>query len=123
MPTEEIRPAEWREFFDGFSRAHERWLATVEVLGSFGAQHVADELPLVGITADEPSHGGAVSIVLGRGGGTLTHTIPHPARVEIERTRRGAEAAVEIVSRDGEKTLLHFRSTSPPDEVGGPAAS
>ena len=119
MPTDEIRPTDWREFFDGFSRAHEHWLATVEVLGNLGAQHVADELPLVGIVADEPSHGGSVSIVLGRGDETLTHTVAHPARVEVERTEKGAEAAVEIESTDGERTLVHFRSSPPPDQLDG----
>lgn len=121
MSNQEIRRTEWREFFDEFSRAHERWLATVEVFGDLGAQTVAAELPLVGIVADEPSHGGAVSIVLGRGDETLTHTVARPARVDVERTEEGAEAAVEIESAGGEKTLLRFRSALPPDEIDGRA--
>ena len=119
MSNQEIRRADWREFFDEFSRAHERWLATVEVFGDLGAQTVAEELPLVGIVADEPSHGGAVAIVLGRGDETLTHTVARPKRVDVERGEEGAEAAVEIESAGGEKTLLRFRSSPPPDGVDG----
>ena len=53
MATQEIPRDEWREFFDGFSRRHEGWLVTVEVLGSdIGAQVEAYELPLVGVTAE-----------------------------------------------------------------------
>ena len=119
MPNQEIRRNDWRDFFDEFSRSHESWLATVEVFGDLGAQTIAEELPLVGIVADEPSHGGAVAIVLGRGNDTLTHTVARPARVDVERTEEGAEAAVEIESTGGEKTLLRFRSSVPPDEVDG----
>jgi len=119
MATEEIGPTRWRSFFDDFSRAHEGWLASVEVLGRMGAQPVATELPLVGIVADEPSHGGSVSIVIGRGDDAITHSIAHPARVEIERTAEGADAAVEIESREGEKTLLTFRAAVPTESADG----
>ena len=119
MQTEEIGPGRWRSFFEGFSRAHEGWLANVEVLGRFGAQPVASELPFVGIVLDEPSHGGSLSIVLGRGNELMTHTIAKPEHVEIERTDDGADAAVEIETSDGEKTLLTFRTTAPTDQVDG----
>ena len=119
MQTEEIGPSSWRSFFEGFSREHEGWLANVEVLGRLGAQFVASELPLVGFVLDEPSHGGSLSIVLGRGDELITHTIRRPAHVEIERTDQGADAAVEIESKDGEKTLLTFRTTVPTEAVDG----
>src|SRR5262249_46898769 len=119
MPTEEIRPTEWRKFFDAFSRAHEKWLATIEVLGPLGAQEEARELPLMGVTADELSHGGGIEITVGEGDQTLTHSIGDPARVQVERTAEGAEAAVQIESRSGEKTLLRFRSAIPPELVDG----
>src|SRR5215470_10321109 len=102
MTTEEIRPSQWREFFDSFSRAHEKWLATIEVLGAMGAQEEARELPLMGVTAEEPSHGSAIEITVGEGDQTLTHSIEDPARVHVERTAEGAEAAVQIESKSGE---------------------
>ena len=119
MQTEEIGPRDWRSFFEGFSRAHEGWLANVEVLGQLGAQPVASELPLVGIVVDGPARKRSLSIVLGGGDELMTHTISKPAHVQIERTDQGADAAVEIESKDGEKTLLTFRTTAPTEEVDG----
>ena len=119
MPTDEIRPSQWREFFDTFSRAHEGWLVTIEVFGPLGAQEEARELPLVGVTAEEPSHGSSISIVVGEGDRILTHAVGEPARVWLERTQEGADAAVEIESKTGEKTLLRFRSAVLPELVDG----
>jgi len=119
MTTEEIRPSQWREFFDAFSRAHEKWLATIEVLGPMGAQEEARELPLMGVTAEEQSHGGAIEITVGDGDQTLTHSIGEPTRVQVERTSEGAEAAVQIESKSGERTLLRFRSAVSPELVDG----
>jgi Family of unknown function (DUF5335) len=119
MTTDEIRPPEWREFFDTFSRAHDGWLVTIEVLGPMGAQEEAHELPLVGVTAEEPSHGGSISMTVGEGDQALTHTVSEPTRVQVERTEEGAEAAVQIESKSGEKTLLRFRSAVPPELVDG----
>ena len=49
----EIPRGEWVKYLDGFSRRHEGWLVTVEVLGAeIGAQVEAQELPLEGITAE-----------------------------------------------------------------------
>ena len=78
MPTREIPRAEWNAFFETFSKQHEGWLATVEVLGEeIGAQEEAHELPLVGITADlKGSDADAVSIIVGkRAEDHITHTI------------------------------------------------
>jgi hypothetical protein len=119
MTTDEIRPPEWREFFDTFSRAHDGWLVTLEVLGDLGAQEEARELPLKGVTAEELSHGGSISIMVGHGDQILTHTVAQPTRVQVERTEDGAEAAVQIESKTGEKTLLRFRSAVAPELVDG----
>ncbi|HYX20722.1 MAG TPA: DUF5335 family protein [Thermoanaerobaculia bacterium] len=120
MATEEIGPSRWRSFFDRFSVAHEGSLASVEVLGRMGAQPVATELPLVGIVADEPSHGGSLSILIGRGDDAITHSIARPARVEVERTAEGADAAVEIESEEGDKTLLTLSTAIPPGRSTAP---
>ena len=119
MPTEEIGHSRWRSFFEEFSLAHLGWLSSLEVLGVLGAQHIVTELPLLGIVVDEPSHGGSLSILLGRGSETITHSIPNPARVEVLRTEDGADAAVEIEAREGEKTLLTFRAAVRTEAVDG----
>lgn len=122
MPTREIPRAEWTRFLDIFSRQHEGWLATLEVLApDIGAQQEARNLPLEGITATakdvEPE---AIAISLGKTPEDhVTHTITEPTRVWIEQTAQGANAALEIESGDGAKTLLRFRSALPAEMVDG----
>jgi hypothetical protein len=122
MQTQEISRSEWRTFFDTFSRQHEGWLATVEVLGSdIGAQEAVHELPLSGVSL---SSGGeeteAISIDLGtRPDEHVSHAISGPTAVWLEQTEEGANAALEIEVADGTKTLLRFRSPMPAEFVDG----
>src|SRR5262245_48485347 len=108
MATQEIPRNEWNSFFDIFSRQHEGWLATLEVFSSeFGAQEEAHELPIEGITIDTET----VVITLGKAPEDhITHTISQPEHVWLEQANEGANAALEIESKDDSKVLLRFRS-------------
>lgn len=122
MPTREVPREEWVSFCDSFSRQHEGWRVTVEVLGAeIGAQNEARELPLGGVTAE--LNGGReerIEIMVGEGAGDhITHTIMSPRRVYVEETVAGAHEALEIESPDGVKTLLRFRSPTLPEMVDG----
>ena len=122
MPTQEIQRDEWKTFLDTFSRQHEGWLATLEVLGpDIGAQQAAGDLPLEGITAtSKDSAVESIAISLGKSPEDhITHTITEPTRVWLEQTSLGANAALEIESADEVKTLLRFRSALPADMVDG----
>jgi hypothetical protein len=122
MPTQEIPRDEWTTFLDSFSRQHEGWLATLEVLGSdIGAQQEARDLPLEGISATSRDSGPAtIAISLGKTPEDhVTHTIAEPTRVWLEQTSEGANAALEIESADEVKTLLRFRSALLADMVDG----
>jgi uncharacterized protein DUF5335 len=122
MRTQEIPRSEWKGFFDTFSRQHEGWLATLEVLGSdVGAQEEAHELPLAGVSL---SSGGdetaAISIDLGTTPDEhVSHAISKPTTVWLEQTEQGANAALEIEVADGTKTLLRFRSPMLAEFVDG----
>ena len=122
MPTREIPRDEWKTFLDSFSRQHEGWLATLEVLGAdIGAQQEARDLPLEGVTASSRD-GAPETIVISLGNTAddhVTHTITKPTRVWLEQTPQGANAALEIESADQVKTLLRFRSALPADMVDG----
>ena len=49
MSTQEIPRNQWNTFFDSFSRQHEGWLATLELLNTdLGAQEEANELSFEG---------------------------------------------------------------------------
>ena len=122
MTTQEIPHDEWTTFLDTFSRQHEGWLASIEVLDTeIGAQEEAHDLPLEGITAtsrdDAPE---TIAIILGKTPEDhLTHTITEPTRIWLEQTLQGANAALEIESAGDVKTLLRFRSALPADMVDG----
>ena len=122
MRTQEIPRREWRGFLDSFSRQHEGWLATLEVLGAnVGAQEEARELPLAGVSL---SSGGdeteAISIDLGtKPDEHISHAISEPIGVWLKQTEGGADAALEIEVADGTKTLLQFRSPMPAELVDG----
>jgi Family of unknown function (DUF5335) len=122
MRTQEIPKSEWRQFFDRFSRQHEGWLATLEVLGpDVGAQEAGQELPLAGVSL---SSGGdeteSISIDLGtRPDDHVSYAISEPTAVWLEQTEEGANAALEIEVADGTKTLLRFRSPMPAEFVDG----
>src|SRR5436305_10779224 len=99
----EIPRAEWVEFLDGFSRQHEGWLVTVEVFGAeIGAQVEAQQLPLVGITAELKRDGEkSISIIAGEETEAhITHTVTQPPHVRLEQTESGADAALQIESAD-----------------------
>ena len=77
---------------------------------SIGAQREFKQMPLAGITA-EPAGGGTISIAVEEPDGDhLTHMIHKPTHVFIEKTKTGADAALEIASADGTKAVLHFRT-------------
>ncbi len=121
--TEEIPRKHWPLFFDEFSRRHEGWLVDVEVLmGERGAQKEVSALPFYGATAvlDAPA---SVTIELGgREADHVEHRIDAPDRVWLESLADGAEAALDIESEGGRKTLLKFRSPQPAEAVDGIAS-
>jgi hypothetical protein len=110
MHTVEIARRQWSCRLDEFSRVHEGWPASLDVLAeSIGAQSAFRQLSLAGVTA-EPSNGGTISItVFVPAGGFFTHTIHSPSHVLIEQNDAGADAALEIASADGTKAILQFR--------------
>ena len=118
----EIPREEWTEFLDSFSRQHEGWLVTVEVLGEeIGAQMEAEGKPLEGITAKLKNGGeDSISIIVGRTPAEhITHNIQSPTHVRIQQAENGADIALQIESSDGETTLVRLRSVMLPEMVDG----
>jgi hypothetical protein len=117
MITSEIPREEWPNFLDSFSRMHEGWLVTLEVMGAeLGDQQEARELPLRGVSADGGD--GLIEIMIGDGAAAhVTRSVARPARVLVAVGRAGAHGALEIESEDGTKTLLRFRDAVLPEFV------
>jgi hypothetical protein len=117
--SREIPRGDWEAFFEGFSRRHLGWLSTLEVLRErLGAQTEARELPFQGVFAE--GDGDRVTILVGRDAQEhLAHVVEDPRRLWVEVGEGGAEAALDIESEDGTKTILEFRSIVAPEMVDG----
>lgn len=122
MKTKEIPKNEWPKFFDSFSRQHEGWLATLEILGpDIGAQIEERDLAFEGIVDEwDEVHGNQIVIMTGLNPEDhITHSISRPTQVSLEQTTEGADAALAIKSADGVTALLRFRSALLPEMVDG----
>jgi Family of unknown function (DUF5335) len=110
----------WEIFFDGFSRTHAGWLSTLSIVGpSVGAQVEARDMPLEGITAG-PRKNEPVRISLGyEPDRRIEHPVAAPGEVWVELAPGGGEAALEIRSSDGTRTILQFRSAPRTEAVNG----
>lgn len=117
----EIPREEWAGYLDGFSRQHEGWLVTVEVLGAeVGAQVEARELPLRGVTAELKGGEDAVTIILGaKESERVTHTVNNPSHVRVEQAESGADMTLQIEASGGVATLVRLRSAVLPEAVDG----
>ena len=119
MATREIKRDEWREFFDSFSKQHQGWLVTIEMLGAdLGDQVEVRQLPLEGITV-ETSDGNETQIETIAGekpDSHISHTVTSPKRIWLKRTDEGADEALEIESEEN-TVLLRFRSAVRPELV------
>jgi hypothetical protein len=115
MQTREIPRDQWVKFFDDFSKNHEGWIVTLEVLGSdIGDQEEANRLPLVGVGADVKAHENRVEIIVGgRPDADVTRFIERPKRVWIKEPRMPGDESIEVESEDGIKTLLSFHHVRP----------
>ena len=114
METLTIPPDQWTVRLNRLSDAFEGWPVSLDVIaGADGQPREFNQIPLLGITA-EPN--GPIVISVARPTGEhVTHIIESPTRVLLGRTDRGANAALEIESADGTRTVLRFRSTEVDD--------
>ena len=115
MQTREIPSEQWVRFFDDFSKNHEGWIVTLEVIGSnFGDQDEARRLPLVGVSADMKAHENRIEIIVGgRPDADVTRFIESPKHVWVKEPRIPGDEVIEVESDDGIKTLLNFHHVRP----------
>jgi hypothetical protein len=110
MKSRFIQRDEWERCFRDFTRRHEGRLATVWVMDPrFGAQVEARGLPFEGISADAKGSGPIVLQLGGAVGGNVEHRVYEPSQIWLEVTDEGKDAALEILSEGGRKTILEFR--------------
>jgi hypothetical protein len=119
--TREIERKEWPDFFDAFSRRHEGWLVTIEVLDKeLGDQIEVENKALKGIVVERKGDPKVIDIfVWNKPDEDSSHIIDKPTRVWVEETDEGADAAIEIESEDHATTLLKLRTPALPETVDG----
>ncbi len=119
MGTREIPRSEWRSFCDTFSRQHEGWVATVEVLtGELGDQIEASDIPFLAINADlKGSDPDAIEITLGIGNNEVTRIASQVTKLSFGRTESGKHEGIEVQTASGEKTVMRFRVAQYPEAL------
>ncbi|MGD9765882.1 MAG: DUF5335 family protein [Candidatus Binatia bacterium] len=118
MADREIPRDRWINDLDAFSKQHEGWVVTLEVLGSdLGDQEQATRLPLVGLSADVKAGENRVAVsVGGRPETHLTHFIQAPKRIWVRQSDDPRHDAIEVEDTEGKTTVVHFNHVDP-DEV------
>jgi hypothetical protein len=121
MQTLEIPREAWAHRLNEFTTIHEGWLVSLDVLGpEIGAQPQIDNLPLLGVSTDRVDHDGTIAVSVERSATEhLTHIVHAVTRIYVERTDDGADAALQIESVDGTRTILRFRAAALPETVDG----
>jgi hypothetical protein len=115
MQTRDIPREQWVRFFDEFSKNHEGWVVTLEVLSlDIGDQEEASGLPLVGISADLKAREDRIEIIIGgRPDADVTRFIERPKHVWVREPGIPGDEAIEVESEDVIKTLLNFHRIRP----------
>jgi len=111
METRTIPETSWIEFADRFSRDHTGWLATVQVLdGRAGAQLVAKDLPLQGISFDtKGTRPCSVEVSVGdTPSDHVRHVVDMPLHIR-EADEPDGSIDLQIEPADGSQTLIHLR--------------
>jgi len=121
MPTSDIPRQEWADFFDAFSRMHQGWLVTLEVIDEdIGDRLEAREARLSGVVSELRCHPEAIEVLADDPAGMhLSHTVREPVSVQVKETEAGAHEVLRLESQAGVVTLLKFARTALPSEVDG----
>lgn len=109
MRTQEIPRHEWRPFLEAFSVRNRHRLATVRVLrDQLGAQVEVRDRPFQALFFE--ARDDAMTMVMGADADApMEHPVRVPQRLWLEFGETGTEAALQIESGDGTRTILEFR--------------
>ena len=109
MIDREIPVTERRHVFAELSQLHRGAIITLRVNG----RDVVSGQPLRGISCD----GSSVVVHVGNGDRSLHygHRVARVGTIHVQQTDEGADAAVDMLSADGTKTIVRFRSPMLPE--------
>ena len=105
LHTEEIARADWRHYFDDFSRGMQATIATVEVAGlDTGAQVEAQRAMLMGVSYDDRDDVFVLALRTEDGDGDLERLVSAPQRVYVGRDE--GTTVIDVEDADGVKTIV-----------------
>lgn len=120
MPSVEIQRDDWDAALNAFTRVHDGWLVSLDLVDEDGTRTAIHHLPLAGVSVDRLHGETAIVISTARSASDhVTHVIAGARRVILRKTDTGADAALEIESRDGAATVLTLRVAALPETVDG----
>jgi hypothetical protein len=124
MPSVEIPRDAWDATLNAFTRVHDGWLVSVERVTDAGTRTAIHHLPLAGLSVDRLHGETAIVISTARSASDhVTHVIAAARRVFLRKTEDGADAALEVESRDGAITVVKLRVAARPETVDGIVAA
>lgn len=100
MTEQEIPTAERQPFLTRFSELHKGALITLRV----GSHDEVVNRPFRRVSSD------GTDIIVDAGDAHRGHRIPNVASVRLEQTDEGADAAIAMISDDGTRAEVRFRS-------------
>jgi hypothetical protein len=107
---------DWPTFFDAFSKRHEGWIATTEILGEEAPRMEVHELPFEGIVADvADTDTPDVTVLFGdEPGRYFAHHVRFPTDVAVETAHSETDEseALRIATRSGDVLILRFDGRS-----------
>jgi hypothetical protein len=109
--NEKLDRSVWIYYFNEFSRRNYSRPTQLEVFGENGAQEAERGLSFTGISLERGNGSPAVEIMLGGVGGLethMTHVISDVVQITPKCGLDGRDEAIEIVSAEGETSLLRF---------------
>lgn len=100
----------WADYFNEFTRRNQSRLTKLEVFGEAGAQQEEQGMPFTGISIEQKDGNPRVEIMLGDmlGARHLTHVVSNVHQITPKLGLDGRDEALEIVSAEGETSLLRF---------------
>jgi hypothetical protein len=110
--TKQLPRAEWKDYFDRFSREHLRddqsGAATVEVISpTLGDQFEVSAVRLLGLVYDPKSEAFEVALE------DVEQVAIYPAEIWVLEGEPGFIATLEVIRRDGIKEIIYVRRSGP----------
>jgi hypothetical protein len=109
--TKKIDQGRWSEFLSMFSNGNRGRRVAIEVADmAIGDQPLTEAAPLFAIDYDPANKGDDLVITTGRDEVDYSHKINAPAEIWESQDDNGKVVSLEVIDRNGTKTILVFKS-------------